>query len=64
METKELIRKEIEFFTEPYLEEVLDFMHFLKEKAMKRRLETAILSESALARDWLSREEDEAWRDL
>lgn len=64
METKELIHKEIDVLPEPYLEEVLDFMHFLKEKATKRRVETAILSESALARDWLSREEDEAWKDL
>ena len=64
METKELIHKEIEVFPESYLEEVLDFMHFLKEKAIKRRLETAILSESVLARDWLSQEEDEAWKDL
>jgi len=59
-----LIHKEIEVFPESYLEEVLDFMHFLKEKAIKRRLETTILSESVLARDWLSQEEDEAWKDL
>jgi hypothetical protein len=64
METKELIHREIEVFPEPYLEEVLDFIHFLKDKAMKRKMETAILSESVLARDWLSPEEDEAWKNL
>ena len=32
MKTKELIQKEIEVFPEPYLEEVLDFIHLLKEK--------------------------------
>ena len=64
METKELIQKEIEVFSEPYLEEVLDFIHFLKEKASKNRMETSILSESVLAKDWLNAEEDEAWKNL
>jgi hypothetical protein len=27
-------------------------------------METAILSESVLAKDWLSPEEDEAWKNL
>ncbi|GAB6071712.1 hypothetical protein JCM14244_00890 [Venenivibrio stagnispumantis] len=30
----------------------------------KAKLETAILSETALKNDWLSPEEDEAWKDL
>ena len=64
MQTKELIQKEIEVFPEPYLEEVLDFIHLLKAKASKNRMETAILSESALAKDWLSPEEDESWKNL
>jgi hypothetical protein len=64
MNTKELIQKEIEVFPESYLEEVLDFIHFLKGKAVKRRMEAAILSEFALAKDWLIIEEDEAWKNL
>lgn len=64
METKDLIQKEIEVFSEPYLEEILDFVYFLKEKALKDRMETAILSESVLAKEWLSQEEDEAWKNL
>jgi len=67
METREVIQKEIEAFPEPYLEEILDFIHFLKGKASKKRMEmmeTAILSESVLAKDWLSLEEDEAWKNL
>ncbi|MGB7571187.1 MAG: hypothetical protein WBL87_05470 [Methanothrix sp.] len=35
MVTKELIQNEIEFFSEPYLEEILDFIHFLKGKASR-----------------------------
>jgi hypothetical protein len=64
METKDLILKEIEMVPEPCLEEILDFVRFLKEKSSRKRMETAILSESVLARDWLRLEEDEAWGDL
>ncbi len=66
MKTKELILREIEVFPEPYLKEVLDFICFLKDKCSKERpgVETAILSESVLAEEWLTREEDEAWEDL
>ena len=64
MKTKELIQKEIEVFPEPYLEEILDFIQFLMGKASKKRMETAIMSESVLAKDWLSPEEDEAWKSL
>ncbi|MGV8174192.1 MAG: DUF2281 domain-containing protein [Methanothrix sp.] len=64
MVTKELIQKEIEFFPEPYLEEILDFIHFLKGKASRDKSEASILSESVLAKDWLSAEKDEAWKDL
>jgi len=64
METKDLILKEIEMVPEPCLEEILDFVRFLKEKSSRKRMETEILSESVLARDWLRPEEDEAWGDL
>ena len=64
METKDLIQKEIEVFPEPYLEEILDFIYFLKGKASKKKMETVILSEPVLAKEWLSPEEDEAWKDL
>lgn len=59
-----MIHKEIEFFPEKYLEEVLDFIHFLKEKTSKEGMRTAILSESTLAKDWLSPVEDDAWEHL
>jgi hypothetical protein len=64
METKELIYKEIEVFPETYLEEILDIIHFLNGETSKERMGTAILSESVLAKDWLSPEEDEAWKNL
>ena len=64
MNTKILIIQEIEQVPEPLLEEVLDFLRFLKAKQSSQRLETAVLSESSLRKDWLSQEEDEAWQDL
>jgi len=64
MTKRELVIKELEQLPEPLLDEVLDFVRFLKGKGAKERLETALLSEPVLARDWLRPEEDEAWRDL
>lgn len=50
----------MEQVSEALLEEVLDFLRFLKAKEMQERLETPILSESSLKKDWLLLEEDEA----
>jgi hypothetical protein len=64
MGKKELLISEIEQVPEPLLDEVLDFVHFLKAKITKERLNTAIASESSLKKDWLRPEEDEAWQNL
>jgi hypothetical protein len=64
MSKKEAVIKEIEQIPEPFLEEVLDFVHFLKGKMIKERLDTSIASESSLKKDWLKSEEDEAWQSL
>ena len=64
MTTKQMILNEIKKVSEPMLEEVLDFIRFLETKSLRKASETAILSESSLAKDWLKPEEDEAWRGL
>jgi hypothetical protein len=64
MSKKELILSEIEQIPEPFLDELLDFVQFLKTKTLKERLFTAIASESSLKKDWLRPEEDEAWQNL
>ena len=64
MSNKDAVIKEIEQIPEPFLEEVLGFVHFLKAKITKERLDTAIASESSLKKDWLNPEEDEAWQSL
>ena len=61
--TDQLIR-ELEQAPEAVLNEVLDFVQFLKLKQSRGRLDTALASESALAKDWLRPEEDAAWQAL
>lgn len=61
---KELVLKEIEDMPDTFIEEVLDFIQFLKIKLSREKLETLILSESSLKKDWLKAGEDEAWQDL
>ncbi len=64
MTKKELLISEIEQVPESYLDEVLDFVHFLKTKILREKIDIAIVSESALRKDWLLPEEDEAWQGL
>ncbi|MCY3022181.1 MAG: DUF2281 domain-containing protein [Planctomycetota bacterium] len=64
MSTKEALLEEIEKAPEPLLDEVLDFIRFLTGKLRSDGRLTATASESSLKKDWLSPEEDEAWRDL
>lgn len=64
MSKKELLLHEIEQTPEPFLDEILDFINFLKAKLVKERYSTAVASESSLKKDWLKTEEDEAWQNL
>ncbi len=64
MDRKETLIHEVEDLPTAFLQEVLDFVQFLKVKATQEHLETALLSESALRKDWLESEEDEVWQGL
>ena len=64
MSTKELLINEIEEVPDSLLPEVLDFVHFLKAKVVREKLDIAIMSESSLSKDWFKPEEDEAWQNL
>jgi hypothetical protein len=61
---KELLLKEIEKLPDTVVEEVIDFVKFLKRKALQDKLETAVASESSLKKDWLLPEEESAWQDF
>ena len=64
MSCRSLLIQEIEDLSEPVLGQLLDFARFLKAKRDHETSETAIASESTLAKDWLKPAEDQAWQDL
>ena len=64
MSAKDLLLAEIQGVPEPLLAQVIDFVRFLKAQKAQELLETALISEMTLQKDWLRPEEDEAWRDL
>jgi hypothetical protein len=61
---REMLLRDMEDLPGALLQEVADFVRFLKEKAVREQMEPALLSEPALRRDWLRLEEDAAWADL
>ena len=63
MSKEELIKK-FEKLPDHLREELLDYINYLENKAVKEKHETALISESSLKKDWLKPEEDEAWKDL
>ena len=64
MSTRELINKEVAVLPELLQQEVYDFVRFLRLKSEEEAFNGLLLSESALARDWNSPEEDAAWANL
>ena len=64
MATRDLLLEEIRDVPDPLLAEVVDFVRFLKAKRAEGPLETTLLSEPALRKDWLRPEEDEASQNL
>ena len=64
MNKREELLNEIEEAPEPLLSEVLDFVHFLKTKTLREKLDITVMSESSLGKDWLNPQEDEAWQNL
>ncbi len=64
MSSRGLLVQEIKDLPEPALAQLLNFARLLKANGNREVGETAVASESALAKDWLTREEDEMWQDL
>ena len=64
MSTRELIDKEVASLPEELQQKVYDFVMRLKKNARDEWFNGAELSESVLARDWNSPEEDAAWSNL
>jgi hypothetical protein len=64
MTDRDALLRELDFLPPQSLGEVLDFVGYLKQKQARKIPETMLLSEAALAKDWDTPEEDEAWADL
>lgn len=64
MSTRELIEKEVANLPEPLQREVYDFVRFLRLKSEDESFNGLLLSETALAKDWNTPEEDAAWVSL
>ena len=64
MTQREKAMQEICQVPDIFIDEALDFIRYLKTKAITKHLETSIASESSLKKDWLQPEEDIAWQSL
>ena len=68
MINRETLLKKIESLPPYLLEEVEDYIDFIKFKKVKnnnvRVDDITLASQDSLGRDWLKPEEDEAWADL
>jgi hypothetical protein len=64
MTIKEQAIKEIQDAPEEAVHEALEFLRFLAARARARQYPTAVASETVLARDWTTPEEESAWESL
>lgn len=63
MSRHEVIARELERLSEQDLDKLLAFLRSLKEAHAETTVPT-LAAESALAKDWLTPEEDAAWANL
>ncbi|WP_310411262.1 DUF2281 domain-containing protein [Chamaesiphon sp. OTE_8_metabat_110] len=64
MNIREKIIQETEDTPDGILSEVLDYLQYLKVKHQQGMMETALLSETILQKDWLKPAEEVAWQNL
>jgi hypothetical protein len=66
---KNKVIKELEDIPDGLLNELMEFIHFLKFRKKNQykendSIDTSLASEKSLSYDWLKPEEDEVWKDL
>ncbi len=64
MTKRDILMSELKQMPEVYLDQLSDFIQFLKMKIAREKLDIALMSETSLKKDWLKPEEDEAWQNL
>ena len=64
MSNRAVLLTEIETLPVSCLDDVIDFVAWIKQRKFSNKQETMLLSEAALSKDWETPEEDEAWANL
>ena len=64
MTNRAVLLKEIETLPAACVNEVIDFVAWIKQRKLLHIPETMLISEVTLAKDWDTPEEDEAWANL
>jgi len=64
MTNRAVLMQEIETLPPFCLSEVIDFVAWIKQRKLSQIPETMLMSEASLAKDWNTKEEDEAWATL
>lgn len=64
MTKREKAVKELEQVPDVFLDEAVEFIRYLKGRAVTEQIGTYIASEPSLKKDWLRPEEDAAWENL
>ncbi len=64
MTNKQKIIEALEGIPEQKLTKILSFIELIKSQNKAEITDILLLSESTLAKDWLSEEEEEVWQDL
>ncbi len=66
IENKKKIQEYLEQLPDKYINEILEYLHFLefKNKNENADISSMLLSENSLAKEWLTPEEDKAWEHL
>ena len=61
---KDEIYKELSGLSDNLVYEIFDFIKLLKKNKELDKIETHLASEQILSKDWLSNEEEDAWKNL
>jgi hypothetical protein len=64
MSKRAVLLQEIETLPVVCIDEVVDFVAWIKQRKLSQIPETMLMSETALSKDWDTPEEDEAWANL
>ena len=64
MTNRAILQQEIETLPIACINEVVDFIAWIKQRKLSQIPETMLLSEASLSKDWDTPEEDEAWASL